>query len=148
MLPLLPDYNVLFYGILAGSFSIFLNYIIGKPGGNEFSPYEIFSSYTVWLSKWRLKRIGLYEQYHKEYKDQFPARSKWKAMELESDFKKMIYNAADPFFTWERAFGMCSICTGFWISLVSGFLYTFNIIEIIEIIITSHITIRLLNKLL
>lgn len=147
MLPLLPDYNVIFYGFLSGFLSLFLNYIIGKPG-NEFSPYEIFSNYTFWLSTRKLKKIGLYDQYYKEYQSNFPAKGKWKQIELDNDFKKIIYNAADPFFTWERAFGMCSICTGFWISLVSGILYTFNFIEIIEIIIISHITIRLLNKLL
>lgn len=146
MLPSLPDYNVIFYGVLAGLLSIFINYIIGKPG-NEFSPYEIFSSYTVWLSKWKLKRLGLYETYEKEFGFE-SASKKHQLYSLKKDSMVIMYNAAEPFFTWERAVGMCSICTGFWISLFSGILYTFNFIEIIEIIIISHITIRLLNKLL
>jgi hypothetical protein len=133
--------------LFAGSLTIFLNYIIGKPG-SEFSPYEIFSSYTVWLSRWRLKRIGLYDQYYKEFEKEYPAFPKWKKIEVDSDFKKIIYNAADPFFTWERAVGMCSICTGFWISLAIGLIFTHNFLALIEIVVFSHIAIRIFNKLL
>lgn len=146
MLQSLHDIPIYVFAFLTGCLSIFLNYIIGKPG-NEFSPYEIFSSYTVWLSKWKLKRLGLYEGYEKQFGFE-SAEKKYQLYSLKKDAASIMYNAAEPFFTWERAVGMCSICTGFWISLFSGILYTFDFIEIIEITILSHISIRLLNKVL
>lgn len=85
---------------------------------------------------------------------------KYLEIETKNDFKKILYNAADPFFTWERAIGMCSVCTGFWVSLIFGIIIIFfipliigfTVIQdfsiIIGIIVTSHISIRILNKIL
>ncbi len=134
--------------LLAACLTIFINYIIGKPSG-DFSPYEIFSSYTVWLSIRKLKKVGLYYQYTEQYEDNLKrAKTLHEVISLKNDFKKMLYNAADPFFTWERAVGMCPICTGFWISLIIAILATGNILHILEIVVFSHIIIRIANKLL
>lgn len=140
--------EMIFFGIIAAALTHFINYCIGKPS-SEFSPYEIFSFYTVLLSKRRLKQVGLWTGYLQQY-DENITRKKTQAeiIEFEHDFKKIIYNAADPFFTWERAVGMCPVCTGFWISLVIGLLVTQNISELIEIIVISHISIRIFNKIL
>lgn len=133
---------------IAAGITIFLNYTIGKPA-SEFSPYEIFSGYTVWLSIRRLKNVGLYDKYSEQYHDNLVrARTKYEVISLKNDFKRMLYNAADPFFTWERALGMCPVCTGFWISLIFGYLINQNISGIIEIIVLSHIIIRITNKFL
>lgn len=141
-------------GILSALLTIFLNYIIGKPG-SEFSPYEIFSSYTVWLSKWRLKRLGLYEQYEKQFGFN-NAKYEYQLIGLKKDAAIILYNAAEPYFTWERAIGMCSICTGVWVALISGifwelfndFSFLENALYLLSIIVISHVVIRLLNKLL
>ena len=134
--------------LLASAVTIFINYIIGKPSG-DFSPYEIFSSYTVWLSIRKLKKVGLYYQYTEQYEDNLKrAKTLHEVISLKNDFKKMLYNAADPYFTWERAVGMCPVCTGFWISLIIAILATGNILHIFEIVVFSHIIIRIANKLL
>jgi len=134
--------------ILAACITLFLNYCIGKPA-SDFSPYEIFSSYTVWLSIHRLKEVGLYDQYSEQYHDNLQrVKTKYEVISLKNDFKKMLYNAADPYFTWERAVGMCPVCTGFWISLIIAILATGNILHIFEIVVFSHIIIRIANKLL
>jgi cobalamin biosynthesis Co2+ chelatase CbiK len=134
--------------LLASAVTIFLNYCIGKPA-SDFSPYEIFSSYTVWLSIRRLKEVGLYDQYSEQYHDNLQrVKTKYEVVSLKNDFKKMLYNAADPYFTWERAVGMCPVCTGFWISLIIAILATGNILHILEIVVFSHIIIRIANKLL
>lgn len=135
-------------GILVGFLVTFLNYCLGKPSG-DFSPYEVFSNYTVWLSKRRLEEVGLYKQYCKDYNENLlRTNSKHEVLTLKNDFKKMLYNAADPFFTWERAAGMCPVCFGFWISLISGLFFTNNIVNLLIIIVTSHVIIRVLNKIL
>jgi len=140
--------ETLFISILAACVTLFLNYCIGKPA-SEFSPYEIFSSYTVWLSIRRLKNVGLYDQYSEQYHDNLQrVKTKYEVISLKNDFKKMLYNAADPYFTWERAIGMCPVCTGFWISLIIAILATGNILHIIEIVVFSHIIIRVINKFL
>ena len=134
--------------ILAACITLFLNYCIGKPA-SDFSPYEIFSSYTVWLSIRRLKEVGLYDQYSEQYHDNLQrVKTKYEVISLKNDFKKMLYNAADPYFTWERAVGMCPVCTGFWVSLIIAILATGNILHILEIVVFSHIIIRIANKLL
>ena len=134
--------------ILAACVTLFLNYCIGKPA-SDFSPYEIFSSYTVWLSIRRLKEVGLYDQYSEQYHDNLQrVKTKYEVISLKNDFKKMLYNAADPYFTWERAVGMCPVCTGFWISLIVSILAFLNILQIVETIVFSHIIIRIANKLL
>jgi len=133
--------------VLAASLSIFINYIIGKPG-SEFSPYEIFSFYTVWLSKRRLHQMRLLAQYQKEFNLNIAHKSKYQIADMNKDFKRQLYNAAEPFFTWERAVGMCSICTGFWISLATGLIFTQDFFTLLKIVVFSHILIRILNKLL
>lgn len=140
--------EILYFGLIAASITLFLNYCIGKPA-DEFSPYEIFSSYTVWLSIRRLKNVGLYDQYSEQYHDNLQrVKTKHEVISLKNDFKKMLYNAADPYFTWERAVGMCPVCTGFWISLIIAILVSLNILHIIEIVVFSHIIIRVINKIL
>lgn len=132
---------------------------MGKPASKEFSPYEIFSSYTVWLSERRLKEVGLWDQYSEQYHDNIKRlETKHGLISFENDFKKMIYDAADPFFTWERAAGMCPVCNGVWLSLLSGiFFYTthdtnFDLLRIfvhlLLIVLVSHIVIRILSKII
>jgi len=134
--------------ILAACITLFLNYCIGKPA-SEFSPYEIFSSYTVWLSIRRLRSLGMYQEHLVQYEDALKrARTVYEVLTLKQQFKSIIYNAADPYFTWERAVGMCPVCTGFWISLIIAILATGNILHILEIVVFSHIIIRIANKLL
>lgn len=136
-------------GMLAGFLVMFLNYCIGSPSSKEFSPYEIFSGYTVWLSKRRLEDVGLYKQYAKDYNENIRrTNSKHEVISVKNDFKKMLYNAADPYFTWERAVGMCPVCFGFWVSLICGLFFTKNFVYLLIIIVSSHITIRVLNKIL
>lgn len=134
--------------LLSAGLTLFTNYIIGKPG-SEFSPYEIFSSYTVWLSIKRLQNVGLYDQYISQYNDNLQrTTTKSDIIQLNNDFKKMLYDVADPFFTWERAVGMCPICTGFWISLFTALFFTQNFVELIGIIVLSHVVIRILSKII
>lgn len=134
--------------LLATGINLLINYCIGKPG-SEFSPYEIFSGYTVWLSKRRLKILGLYNQYENQVRENFKTTNyRHERVSLINDFDKVIYSAAEPFFTWERAAGMCSICTGVWVSIITGLLFTFNFVALLTIVVTSHIATRILNKLL
>lgn len=136
----------LFYSLIASSLTIFINYCIGKPSG-EFSPHEIFSDYTVWLSKKRLWKLGLYQQYLRQFKESNP-RTSAESIELNNDFKRILYNAADPFFTWERAVGMCPVCTGFWVSLIIGVVFYQNLLYLLSVIVISHILIRIFNKII
>lgn len=136
-------------GIISAFVSLFINYCIGKPGSKEFSPYEIFSRYTVWLSIKRLQKTGLYWDYINQYNENINrASTKSEIITLKNDFKKMLYEAADPYFTWERAAGMCSVCSGFWMALAISLIFTLNFLAITGIIVTSHVTIRILNKII
>jgi hypothetical protein len=134
--------------LLSACTTIFINYCIGKPG-SEFSPYEIFSSYTVWLSKRRLKKVKLFNTYYPQLIDSInTAKTDSQVISIRKDFDIILYNSASPFFTWERAVGMCPICTGVWISLIISILAQANVLHIVEIIVISHIIIRILNKVI
>lgn len=138
-----------FVGFIAACLTIFLNYCIGKPGSEKFSPYEIFSSYTVWLSMRRLRDLDLLQTYQQQYEESVKNINHiHEVISIKNDFKKMLYDAADPFFTWERALGMCQICTGFWISLITGIFFTHNFFNLVIIIVISHVTIRILSKII
>lgn len=140
--------NEIELGIYSGLLTMFLNYTIGKPSA-EFSPYEIFSSYTVWLAKWRLNRVGLLHTYTGQYEENKRGKHrKYELIELENDHKKILYNAAEPFFGWERAAGMCPVCTGVWIAGGVWLAFSENLLDLIIIIIISHVVIRLMNKFL
>ncbi len=140
--------SVIEIGLLSAGLTLFINYCIGKPA-SEFSPYEIFSGYTIWLSIRRLKKIGLYNQYIKQYNQNLNrAEEKHEIISLKNDFKKILYDAAEPFFTWERAAGMCPVCSGVWTSIAFGLVFTKNLVYLLIIVLISHIVIRLANKLL
>lgn len=125
-----------------------INYCIGKPGG-DFSPYEIFSNYTIWLSIRKLKKVGLIDTYHKQFQDSVNRiENDNKIIQLRHDYHRVLYNAAEPFFTWERMVGMCSVCTGFWVSLITGIFFTQNLVYLLVIVVVSHLLIRILNKII
>lgn len=139
---------------------IFLNYCFGKPGSEKFSPYEIFSFYTVWLSKRRLKQVGLLSTYESQYEEnEERAKKKSDLISLKNDYNKIFYEAAEPFFTWERAAGMCPICFGVWVAIICwnvfiaifnyhGFTLVYNFVFLLIVIIISHVIIRLLTKII
>jgi hypothetical protein len=141
--------NTYVIGILAGFLTHFINYCIGLPASKEFSPYEIFSGYTVWLAKMRIKKLGLWKQYEEAYQNNMHQDlTKASAYTVKTEFKRLLYNAAEPFFTWERAAGMCPICSGFWVSLAVGLRFSKDFVSVTIIILISHIVIRLLNKVM
>lgn len=139
----------LWLGILSAFLVMFLNYVIGKPGSKEFSPYEIFSVYTVWLSRMKLKRLKLLDLYEAEYRTMLKSDSPQHAIySYRVAHWKQLYEAAEQFFTWERALGMCSVCSGFWVSLGVAVAFSKSFYEVATIILISHVFIRLLNKLI
>ncbi len=140
--------NIYEISVFSASIALFVNYIIGKPG-KEFSPYEIFSGYTVWLSRRRLKRLGLWDEYLKQYDQSIDScLDSSQIINFENDFAGILYDAAASFFTWEKAIGMCSVCTGFWISILTGLCFTQNFLHLLQIVVFSHVLIRILNKIL
>lgn len=134
--------------ITLAALTLFLNYCMGKPGG-EFSPHEIFSFYTVWLSKRRLKQLNLWYEYSVQYRESLKKIiTKSELKTFKNDFNKIIYDAADPFFTWERMLGMCPVCFGFWVSLAGGLCFSKNVVDLLTIISISHISMRIFNKII
>lgn len=140
--------NEIELGVYCGLLTMFINYTLGKPS-SEFSPYEIFSFYSVWLAKRRLKQIGLLQSYRNQYEESKQGKHrKYELIELKNDYKKILYNAAEPFFGWERAVGMCPVCTGVWIAGGVWLSFSQNLLDLVIIIIISHVVIRLMNKFL
>lgn len=125
-MPLLP----LEIGLFTAFLSLFIDYTL-KPG-------EIFFEYTFILAKNRLKQEKIWEQYQAMIDEAGKTK----------EVKRIIYEAASEYFTWEKAIGMCVICTGFWISLICGIFYTLEVAPLIEIVLISHVSLRILTKIL
>ena len=135
-------------GFLSGLATLFFCYVIGNPG-SDFSPHEIFARYTLWLSEHRLKSVQTFDLFQKQYNDNLKnCSTKAQYTTLKNDFKIMTYQAAAPFFTWERAVGMCSVCTGVWMAILTWLIFAPGFVSLIIVILISHITIRIANKIL
>ncbi len=121
----------LLIGVMCGALTMFLNYCLGSPSSKKFSPYEIFSNYTVLLAKRRLKQVGLFYTYKNELGSNLQrASTVSERIAINNDFKKMLYEVAEPYFTWERAAGVCPVCTGVWITLGTSLAFTQNILHL------------------
>lgn len=113
---------ILLLSLIPTCFSYLLDYCLGQPGSDEFHPREIFSGYTIWMSKTmlpkeRLKQI--YDDHESLLKDPDPlVRSQWK-----DQMNKVIIEDAKKLFTWEKSIGMCIFCTNFWISLFFAWVF-------------------------
>lgn len=93
--------------------------------------------------------MNLYKDYVDQYDEMLASTYRVSSRQSAiNDFNVMLYQAAEPFFTWERALGMCVVCTGVWVSLIFGLLFTQNFLDLLIIILISHILIRLLNKII
>lgn len=146
-MPLLD--NPLLIGLWLGLLTLFLNYCLGRPGSGDFWPQEIFSFYPLQLARRKLKKLGLYPLYQQQYQEGMKqGKTKAEQRQFKQDFKKVIYQAAEPFFTWERAAGMCPVCNGVWLSIGGGLLFTTHPAILLIIVLVSHVVIRTLNKLI
>ncbi len=138
--------NDFYIGALCGGLTMFIWYIIGQPG-SKYSPHEIFSFYTNWLVKRRLRQVGLWPGYSIQLRDNLKNKTRDQRILVQQEFNKLVYQAADPFFTWERAVGMCPVCTGVWVTFFSSLVFTRNVLDLLIIIVISHTVIRLLNRI-
>jgi hypothetical protein len=95
-----------------------------------------------------LRKTGLWFEYLYQFEEQNKrAKNRADRILIKQDFKRIIYEAADPYFTWERMVGMCSICTGFWIALACGIYFKENFLHLGAVVIISHVTLRIFNKI-
>lgn len=145
-------------GLLAGGATMFIRYLIGF-GNDGFNPSDIFADYTVHLAENRLKRMGAFNEIYRDFMlSKANCRNKAEIAQVVSDYKIIVVNNASPLFTWERPIGMCAICTGFWVAVLVWIAYTIffslpqpvekHFLEFFQILITSHIFLRLTTKFL
>lgn len=143
--------TIIFYATLTALLSFFIDYCIGRPS-TDFSPHEIFSKWTLKLAENRLRSIGLWASFDRQLRDAFSqTMTQEDYNSLRISFKKMLVQQAMPFFTWERACGMCPVCTNVWINVlfivVQIFVLHLGILPSLYIILLSNFLIRLMIKL-
>lgn len=141
--------------------SYFLDYILGRPSSQNPNQKAIFFFWTYFLARKRLERekpslykslIGSISQEIAPIQtmDGVPALSNFATKEV---VVAQIVNEGRELFSWELPFGMCSVCTNFWISLfiaICGEIAKFNIVGfefydllfIFVIIFYSHFILR------
>jgi len=145
-------------GILCGCLTVFLRYLIGL-GHDQFNPADLFASYTVFLSERRLKIMGALKDLYRDYMNSMTGcHTDAERAHVRMDYKVMLHNQAAPLFTWERAAGMCAVCSGVWLGMVGWAFFEWflphpgpgikHFFDFLIIILTSHVSIRLLNKVL
>lgn len=109
-MPVITDIILIFLlSTIPAAFNYFLDYCLGRPMDDKPNPKEIFSGYSLWLAKRRLKieRVVV--------------------LHVESEDNKAIMLEAQKYYTWEKAMGMCIYCTGFWCALIAAAIFYFTI---------------------
>lgn len=105
-MPIIQDIIlIILLSAIPAAFSYFLDYCLGSPMDDDPNAKEILSWYSLFLASWRLRREK------KTPSDQSRTQG------------KTILLAARKYYTWEKAFGMCIYCTGFWIALTAATVY-------------------------
>lgn len=102
--------------------SYFLDYCFGRPMSDEPKTREIFSFFPLWLAKRRLSKEEV-----ADIKRMFSGMEpdEQNRIEAKKQFHLGILNMGRERFTWEKAFGMCIICTGFWIAMIFAIFFFF-----------------------
>lgn len=105
---------------IPASFSYFLDYCLGKPGSEQPNNSEIFSFYTLLISEWTLGR-------NKATKIMTNFIEMMRDKDQRHDAQRLYFETvvaeAQKRFTFQKMFGMCIFCTGFWIALISTFFF-------------------------
>ncbi len=114
--------TIILFSCVPALLSYFLYYCFGQPMSDEPKTREIFSFYPLLLAKRRLTKEQIADI--EKMFSHFPDDPLNKA-EAKKEIHLTILKMARETFTWEKAFGMCIICTGFWIALFFGIIYFF-----------------------
>ncbi len=109
-MPIITDILlILLLSAIPACFNYFLDYCLGSPMDEDPNAKEILSWYSLFLASWRLRREKKLISDH--------SRTQGKTILLQ----------AQKYYTWEKAFGMCIYCTGFWCALIAATVFYFTI---------------------
>lgn len=115
--------------------SYFLDFCIGRPGSDQPNTGAVFSKYSLWLAEKRLNSIqnsiesnrsilqALQQTFYSLVSNDDPLIRRDGISQLNTT----ILLEAQKHYTYEKAFGMCIVCTNFWISLFCSIAFYFTI---------------------
>lgn len=141
--------------------SYFLDYILGRPSSQNPNQKAIFFFWTYFLARKRLEREepSLYKSLMGSISQGIAPIQKTDGLPVLNNFAikevvvAQIVNEGRELFSWELPFGMCSVCTNFWISFFVaicgeiakynniGFDY-YDILFIFVVVFYSHYILR------
>jgi hypothetical protein len=141
--------------LICALLAFMLDYGLGQPGRENFNIKSLLFSWTYFLAKRRLNKLGLFNNYSAQLilnMDRLADNTPSEKSIIREEFKRIVVTEAKRHFVYEYAIGMCPICTHFWIALASFlivniFYLSVNIITFTLHLLLSHLFIRLLNKL-
>jgi hypothetical protein len=93
----------------------FLDYCLGQPGSDQPKVSEIFSGYTLWLSRKALQP-GRMQEIYSDHQPLLSSEDAMTRVQGDQQVKQVIIEDAKKLFTWQKAVGMCPFCTNVWIS--------------------------------
>lgn len=105
----------------------FLDYCFGEPMGDEPKTKEIFSFYSLALAKRRLKQKNLLDDVYSTFESMLMNDDRAIRRDGLDQLKKTIIFEGRKYFTFEKALGMCPICTNFWVSAFCSTIFYFTI---------------------
>lgn len=132
--------------------SLLIDVCLGHPAKEQgFDSRAIFSNFSAWLAKLRLKRFRMYDGIKDTYITNIKADIPFVKHVAKQAFKEDVFNTAKEYFTWELGFGMCPVCTNIRISIVVALVcfFVFNLSWIVLILIPcfSNLYLLIFNKL-
>lgn len=114
---------IILLSAIPAAFNYFLNYCLGEPMSNEPSPKAIFSRYSLFIAKRRLKKMDALKPIADYYLPMLTSPNLSDSLDAEKQMNQAILLGGQKYYTYEQALGMCPFCTGFWCALISAFLF-------------------------
>jgi hypothetical protein len=118
--------EIILLSLIPCCFGYFLDYCLGQPGSDDPKTGEIFSGYTLWISRKTLQP-GYLNEITERHADMLDSEDPMTRIQGEDQKKKVIIEEAKKLFTWQKAIGMCVFCTNVWISWISCFVFYFTV---------------------
>ena len=130
-----------------------LDYGLGKPGDENFNKQALLFRWSFFLAKKRLKKNGAWKSLYAQHSQNLTfSISTEERLIYTNNFKMIVFQNAQPFFTYEMILGMCPVCTHLWVTLsiflsVDIFYFSVNIFIFMHYLSFSHLLIRLFKRI-
>lgn len=143
----------LIFSLVPVAISLIIDVCLGYPSKDEFDNKAIFFSLSYYFAKKRLIKLGLFKDLVTPYQDVYKNAKggsvvQWVTLD---GIKNVTFQEGRKYFSWEKGFGMCPVCTNIRIAIIFSLLCIFlndnSYFFLLLIPIFSNLYLLIYNKL-